>query len=197
MGRTHPLHERIHAVESLIDVDWRMYTETVTKVMANFGPGAEAAAAYLRRCVEPEVWKRASHLVASFDASAALPRVACPVLILQPDNDRLAPFAGTTDLATSIPSARLVVAKGVNLPFQGADEAARLIADFMGVEPASRHRPGEFRTILFTDLEGHSSMMSRLGDARRRAVLREHDASRAPPSRPTAAAKSKPWVTVS
>ena len=175
MGRTHPLHERVHAIESLIDVDWRMYTETVTKVMANFGAEAEAAAAYLRRCVKPEMWKRASHRVASFDATDALPRVTCPVLVLQPDNDRLAPFGGTTDLAANIPNARLVVAKGVNLPFQGADVAARLIADFMGVEPASRHRQGEFRTILFTDLEGHASMMSRLGDSRGRDVLREHE----------------------
>ncbi len=174
-GPTHPLHERISAVESLIDVDWPMYTETVTKVMANFGPEAVAAAAYLRRCVEPEMWKRATRLVTSFDATEALPRVRCPVLILQPDNDRLAPFDSTSGLAASIPNARLVVANGVNLPFSGAETAARLVAEFMGMEPPPRERSGGFRTILFTDLEGHAAMMSRLGDARGREVLREHE----------------------
>jgi class 3 adenylate cyclase len=33
-----------------------------------------------------------------------------------------------------------------------------------------------FRTVLFTDLVGHTEMMSRLGDDRGRAVLREHEA---------------------
>ena len=174
-GRAHPLHERIGAVESLIDIDWRMYTETVTKVMANFGAEALAAASYLRRCVEPDMWKRATRLVASLDATEALPRVTCPVLILQPDNDRLAPFGGASDLAARIPNARLVVANGVNLPFSGAETAGRLIAEFMGIEATALPRPGEFRTILFTDLECHASMMSRLGDARGRDVLREHE----------------------
>ncbi len=31
------------------------------------------------------------------------------------------------------------------------------------------------RTILFTDIEGHTRMMQRLGDERGRAVLREHE----------------------
>jgi len=30
-------------------------------------------------------------------------------------------------------------------------------------------------TVLFTDIESHTEMMSRLGDAKGRAVLREHD----------------------
>jgi len=36
-------------------------------------------------------------------------------------------------------------------------------------------RQGSFRAILFTDLVGHTEMMSRLGDERGRAVLREHE----------------------
>jgi class 3 adenylate cyclase len=35
--------------------------------------------------------------------------------------------------------------------------------------------PAAFRTVLFTDLVGHTEMMSRLGDERGRAVLREHE----------------------
>jgi class 3 adenylate cyclase len=34
---------------------------------------------------------------------------------------------------------------------------------------------GAFRTILFTDLVGHTEMMRRLGDDRGREVLREHE----------------------
>jgi class 3 adenylate cyclase len=34
---------------------------------------------------------------------------------------------------------------------------------------------GAFRTVLFTDLVGHTEMMQRLGDTRGRDVLREHE----------------------
>ena len=50
---------------------------------------------------------------------------------------------------------------------------------FMGGIPD--HQPGEpyvetaFRTILFTDMEGSTSLTQRLGDARSMAVLRAHD----------------------
>ena len=36
-------------------------------------------------------------------------------------------------------------------------------------------QPGAFRTILFTDIEGSTAMTQRLGDAKARDVLREHE----------------------
>ena len=43
-------------------------------------------------------------------------------------------------------------------------------------ESASRSAvDSTFRTVLFTDLVGHTEMMSRLGDGRGRDVLREHE----------------------
>ena len=60
-------------------------------------------------------------------------------------------------------------------------EVAPIIKDF--ILPVDRYDQGPaipavaspFRTILFTDLEGHTAMMSRLGDARGREMLREHE----------------------
>jgi class 3 adenylate cyclase len=44
------------------------------------------------------------------------------------------------------------------------------------VEKGPKVSPGAvFRTILFTDLVGHTEMMSRLGDKKGREVLREHE----------------------
>ncbi len=40
-----------------------------------------------------------------------------------------------------------------------------------------RADPHGLRTILFTDLEAHTEMMSRLGDHKGRAVLRAHEAT--------------------
>jgi len=55
----------------------------------------------------------------------------------------------------------------------------RAVERFMG--GIVDHQPGEpyvetaFRTILFTDMEGSTSLTQRLGDARAMAVLRVHD----------------------
>jgi class 3 adenylate cyclase len=55
----------------------------------------------------------------------------------------------------------------------------RAVQRFMG--GIVDHQPGEpyvetaFRTILFTDMEGSTSLTQRLGDARAMAVLRTHD----------------------
>src|SRR5206468_3211761 len=58
------------------------------------------------------------------------------------------------------------------------EEGTRTIEDFLrhGATRARKERPTPgFQTILFTDLVGHTAMMSRLGDAKGRAVLREHE----------------------
>jgi class 3 adenylate cyclase len=71
------------------------------------------------------------------------------------------------------------------------DGAVAAILEFMGVDAAQSRTPsaasgearGEsrtphetvFRTVLFSDIVGHTEMMQRLGDAKGRDVLREHE----------------------
>ena len=62
----------------------------------------------------------------------------------------------------------------------GSETPTRIANEFLvQVEAPGRPRrlppASAFRTILFTDLVGHTEMMSRLGDERGRAVLREHE----------------------
>jgi len=62
----------------------------------------------------------------------------------------------------------------------------RIMSAFLDEDPETRALPSAhestavvdaaFRAVLFTDLVGHTEMMSRLGDERGRAVLREHEA---------------------
>jgi class 3 adenylate cyclase len=65
------------------------------------------------------------------------------------------------------------------IPNQVIEVDERVVERFMG--GIVDHRPGEpyvetaFRTILFTDLEGSTSLTQRLGDARAMALLRTHD----------------------
>jgi class 3 adenylate cyclase len=65
------------------------------------------------------------------------------------------------------------------LPGQVIEVDPRAVEHYMGAIPT--HAPGvpyvetAFRTILFTDLEGSTSLTQRLGDARAMTVLRTHD----------------------
>jgi class 3 adenylate cyclase len=65
------------------------------------------------------------------------------------------------------------------IPNQVIEVDRRVVDRFMGGIVA--HQPGEpyvetaFRTILFTDLEGSTSLTQQLGDARAMALLRTHD----------------------
>jgi class 3 adenylate cyclase len=65
------------------------------------------------------------------------------------------------------------------IPNQVIEVDQQAVERFMGV--IVEHPLGEayvetaFRTILFTDLEGSTSLTQRLGDARAMALLREHD----------------------
>ena len=61
-------------------------------------------------------------------------------------------------------------------------QALEAIEEFLGggasVQPppsSTQTAPAGLRTILFTDLVGHTEMMQRLGDAKGRDVLREHE----------------------
>ena len=45
----------------------------------------------------------------------------------------------------------------------------------LGAPPAAAQPPGAFRTVLFTDIEGSTALTHRLGDAKGRGVLREHE----------------------
>jgi class 3 adenylate cyclase len=86
------------------------------------------------------------------------------------------------ELASCVPDARLVLLEGQSLmPFLGdTDAVLQAIDEFLdeGEEAAAGGEPpeaGAFRTILFTDVEGSTALTQRLGDARARELLREHE----------------------
>jgi class 3 adenylate cyclase len=87
-------------------------------------------------------------------------------------------------LASRIPDARLVLLEGASMiPFLGDSETLLRAIDELLAEgeeaPAAVAAPpreaGAFRTVLFTDVEGSTSLTRRLGDARARDLLRQHE----------------------
>jgi class 3 adenylate cyclase len=79
-------------------------------------------------------------------------------------------------MAAAIPGSSMAL-----IPTQDLERHFDVIADFLqehlGDRSASADsgQRGAFRTVLFTDLVGHTEMMQRLGDEAGRNVLREHE----------------------
>ena len=109
------------------------------------------------------------------DVTSSLHRVRCQTLIIHRIGDTIYPFEQAQRLAAAIPGSRFV-------PLEG-DISSALVEDVplintfltgAGTRIAPR-TTAAFRTVLFTDIVGHTEMMQRLGDERGREVLREHE----------------------
>ena len=115
---------------------------------------------------------------AGIDGAEFAPRVSIPTLVIQKEQTVAVPPHLAREVVAAIPGARLVRVRegGWVLCDDPAGETLHAIQRFLGegVRPSSRS-DAAFRTILFTDLEGHTAMMTRLGDERGRTVLREHE----------------------
>jgi len=176
---------RIQAFQALLQGDWELFTEALAHAAFGWSTGEEAhrMAAYFRECATPEAARAIYKGLAEFDVATVLSQVRSPTLILQRRQVAAAPgveFA--KGLASGIPDARLALLEGVSLaPWIGDMEAVlAAIDEFLGdSEPApagAEHlAAGGLCTILFTDVEGSTALTERLGDAKARAVLRNHE----------------------
>jgi class 3 adenylate cyclase/alpha-beta hydrolase superfamily lysophospholipase len=172
------------ALLTLIDEDWDFFTETIVRYILGWSEGikADRMAALYRESMTPEVQRALLQAELEMDVTDLLPRVSAPTLILHRRGVPNVTLDAITGVAAAIPNARLVLLEGELLPAYLGDIDATLAAidEFISGESSSQPSVsapagGSLRTILFTDLVGHTEMMSRLGDSAGREVLREHE----------------------
>jgi class 3 adenylate cyclase/pimeloyl-ACP methyl ester carboxylesterase len=136
---------------------------------------------YLRASFSPEAMRLGLDALPQRDVSADLPAVRCPTLVIHAEwPDRSAEeHALTVSLVTGIANARVEVIQ--RQPGDGVvvmPDLSPLLRTFLGADPAETAvatPAGSVRTVLFTDIVGHTEMMQRLGDTKGRDVLREHE----------------------
>jgi class 3 adenylate cyclase len=178
--------DNLQSLASLARTNWDMASQLFSDLgvrQANPEVGSSFAD-HSRRSIDPEDAARwLEDLYASTDVRENLRRVRAPTLILHRVDETMVPFEHAEELAGNIPKARLIALPGSG-PISAGDDAAanmQIIVDFLneGTTPqpsgTSISREGPFRTVLFTDIVGHTEMMQRLGDAKGRDVLREHE----------------------
>ncbi len=165
-----PAHE---ASEALIDKDWTLYTETLARVLMGFDDPRfiDLGGAHIRASVEPEAFRAYVEALKSYDVSALLADVKAETLVLHNNNYRFAPVRVGQKLAAGIPDARFLAIDDMNY-----ERVAPLVEEFAGtIEKSESVELGAFRTVLFTDVEGSTALTQRLGDAKARGLLREHE----------------------
>jgi class 3 adenylate cyclase/pimeloyl-ACP methyl ester carboxylesterase len=184
------VNEQREAVNRLAAVDFELFIRTYLHRAIGWTEGelANQFAELARNSIEPAEFFQALVQYSAFDAVDDLPAITCPTLVLH----RPA-FVGSSvevgkGLAARIRGARLVLLGGESVvPFIGdVDEVLATTEDFLGSAkvlarppapyPLPKRQPaGAVRALLYTDVEGHSEMMQRLGDARGRELLRAHE----------------------
>jgi class 3 adenylate cyclase len=166
---------------ALREKDWEIYTETVSHLLMGWSTGEPARrfAALMRESGAQEALRAALTSASEFDVTALLPRVRTPTLVLHRRQVPMPDLGVARSLASGIPDARLALLEGASLAtFLGDTEAvASAIDEFLseGEEATEGAAPSGLVTILFTDVEGSTALTQRLGDARTREVLREHE----------------------
>ncbi len=118
----------------------------------------------------------------TIDVSDQLAQVKAPTLVVHRRGDANVPFRLGQQLAAGIPNAQLVQLEGtMHVPFLGdTDSVVSAIDKFLREGEAAQTQVGKLaaddvHTILFTDVEGSTALTNRLGDAKARELLREHE----------------------
>jgi class 3 adenylate cyclase/pimeloyl-ACP methyl ester carboxylesterase len=132
------------------------------------------------RTADPETFADFVHSEMELDITDLLPRIAVPTLILHRRGVKVVPLAAVRSAAARVKGARLVLLDGdASFPWVDPQQLLKPVIEFIDGERAEGvprdEGGGDLRTVLFTDLVGHTEMMSRLGDERGRDVLREHE----------------------
>ncbi len=170
------------ALLQLANADWVMFTETLAHVGVGWSTGEEARryAAVIRESVTLEVLQ-ALMSAPDIDVTELLPQVRTPTLVLHRRQVPAPSVDAARGLASRIPDARLALLEGTSVgPDLGDTEAVlQAIDEFLSEEEeatgAAKLASEHVHTILFTDVEGSTALTQRLGDAKARQVLREHE----------------------
>ncbi len=152
--------------------------------MANrdlYAEGALQLARIYRESISGEYAASVVEAAAQAVSVEQLGKIATPTLVIHRRADTIFPFVGGQTIASKIKGARFLPLDGDVHYYPFGDSRAVIdgILGFLDAPPSSSParaaQANSLRTVLFTDIVGHTEMMQRLGDTKGRDVLREHE----------------------
>ena len=174
---------QLRGLNQLMSENWELFTETISHALLGWSEGEPARryAAMMRESVTSAELQAAMRASAEWDVSALLPQVKAPTLVLHRRQVAIPPVDAARSLAAGIPEAQLALLEGTSLAMYLGDTDAvpQAIDEFLGegeeATGKARLAPEHVHTILFTDVEGSTALTQRLGDAKARELLRDHE----------------------
>ncbi|MCH8346091.1 MAG: adenylate/guanylate cyclase domain-containing protein [Chloroflexi bacterium] len=175
--------EEIQSLAELIRQNWGIARRAAADVVFPSGPTELQRwwANVCRQSMSPEVAAQYLQFQFSVDLTPYLPQVKAPTLVLHRRSSRNVPISAGRAAAALIPDARFVALEGdIGHPYFGDTSYLETLTQFLDegrVQKPAAGPPeaGAFRTVLFTDVEGSTALTQRLGDAKARELLREHE----------------------
>jgi class 3 adenylate cyclase len=173
--------ERLRKLTELGEIDWELATETAVRTLNPNLPDelVRDFAGLQRDSIEFSSFERLLEESMQWDADADATSLSTPTLLIHDRSNPNYPMAGTRRVAALIKNSRVAFVDNV----LGSGIVAQRFFDGdmpESTKPASAPAPtspqaGDMRTILFTDVEGSTALTDRLGDAKARDLLREHE----------------------
>ena len=180
-GRDYADLPAVKAFQALRKQDWEIYTQTGAHAFLGWAAADHARwyAEYMQQSTTQEAAAAFYEANEQSETTSLLAQLRTPTLVMHRRECMFPSVDAARTLASRIPNAHLTILDGASAaPFLEDSEAVvRTIVEFLGEgeETAEPTAPGAFRTILFTDIEESTALTQRLGDARARAVLRNHE----------------------
>ena len=178
-ARTAEMLSRHRAVQAapLIQTDWEMFLENLAAVNTGYGrEEASRMAGFLAATVQRETFVKWSWAMALDDVTSLLGSVRCPTIIVHLTGVHYVTQEMARELASKIQGSQLLVLEGDWL--DRLQDTADGILEFLGEDEetqASGLAADDIHTILFSDIKDSTEMTERLGDAKARDLLREHE----------------------
>jgi len=184
-GSDDELRKRRDVVLAVIHASWEIGSKVWAERLMPYGgtrEDIERIARWLRLSVTGEVVQKQIEIGSKRgDLSNLLAKVSVPTLVIHRRGDQV-PFAAGRELASKIPGARFLPLEGNNHLPATHEEAMELVTpvveflaqtgDHRQARPADEIAPV---TLMFTDIEGSTSLTQRLGDEGAQRLLREHN----------------------
>jgi class 3 adenylate cyclase len=172
-----PSWRMLRGSSTMTSDEWEFYTLSISNEQLNYGNNERARkmADTMRSSTTPGHYFAAREATEQMDVRNLLPKLRVPTLVIH-DRYYGSVYASTTrTLAPLITGARYVEATDLAATIDEFLREGGLVPAATRVETQAKREPSAFRTVLFTDLVGHTEMMQRLGDEKGRDVLREHE----------------------
>ena len=168
----------------IIRASWGVGSKVMTDMLLPRASREEQAmfARWQRESASAEVAASTMEMPYTWDIRSELGKITAPTLIIHRRDNRAFPPENGRTLAAGINNSRAVIIDGfAHLPPDPGDphtidvinEILGFITD--GTQAVAVQDKPNIHTILFTDVEGSTDLIERLGDKADRQAMREHD----------------------